>query len=247
MAFKLTKTQNKTLILTNRAQRSNVDLSAFDPHFLLANKLVTKQTSGRGIVYFFNWPQQNNAEMYALRHYRRGGLVAKIIDDSFLFTSVEQTRAYKELELLDFLQNNHVNVPSPIAGLVSTQGISYKADLITQVIPNSQELHELLQVTKVSPTTWQAIGEQIRLMHNTNVCHDDINVKNILLQQQDSSFKIYIIDFDKCGIQSDGSWKQDNLARFKRSLNKQSIKYVPDAFEESDWQALLDGYYQFNG
>ncbi len=246
MSIQITKNGNQTLLMASKGETRHVTFSAFQPAYLEQNNLIIKKMSGRGAVYFYNWPSQNavnTAPKLALRHYRRGGLVAKVSEDLFIYHGIQQTRCYQELAILAYLQEQGVSVPTPIAGLITQVGLFYKADIITQVIINAQELHETLQVKTLTPETWQQIGLEIQRMHKAGVCHDDINVKNILLQEEDAAIKVYIIDFDKCKIKPDGTWKEANLARFKRSLVKQSHLYKEQTFSEKSWQHLLAGYH----
>ena len=79
----------------------------FDPDFLTENGMVIKVQSGRGKVFFF----QLNANQLVLRHYRRGGLVAKFSEDKFIWQGIENTRAYKELYILDLIQTHDILAP----------------------------------------------------------------------------------------------------------------------------------------
>lgn len=242
MIIKICEIKNDTLLLTPCAQECGLGLNHFSAQFLQREKLITHTAEGRGLVYFFTLKDKN----LVLRHYKRGGLVAKISNDSFLFSSIALTRCYKELEVLQHLRNNKVNVPRPIAGKVSRRGLFYKADIITELVPNAIELHELLQCEALTAATWQAIGLQIQKMHKAQVFHGDINVKNIMLTKQSSPAIIHLLDFDKCDIKHGNGWKNANLLRFKRSLLKQKANHEgkQQAYHycPSDWEELLKGY-----
>lgn len=251
MAINIKEFGNKNILTTAYADSVGLDENAFCVDFLKKHNLITNQKSGRGQVFFFQWKpvkaaQTSNfepqAKTYALRHYRRGGLVAKLSEDAFIYRGLKNTRCYQELYVLDFLQRNNVHVPTPIAGMVIRKGGFYCADLITEVIQEAIELHEQLKSNAIDSTLWYEIGAEIKKMHDLNVCHEDINVKNILLQRQDAKSKVYLIDFDKCFIKQQGKWKESNLARFRRSLDKHRRSYAKGAFTEVNWQTLLQGY-----
>ncbi len=251
MAINTREFGDKTILTTDHAESIGLDENAFRVDFLEKQNLITQQKHGRGQVFFFQWTTHNSAETsqlqrsektYALRHYRRGGLVAKLSEDSFIYTGLENTRCYQELYILDFLQNHNVHVPAPLAGMVTRKGWLYCADLITEVIKDSVELHEQLKLSGINSALWYEIGAEIKKMHDIGVCHEDINVKNILLQSQRSNTQIYLIDFDKCSIKQHGKWKEANLARFRRSLDKHKNTYAEGTFTEGDWQTLLQGY-----
>jgi len=67
--------------------------------------------------------------------------------------------------------------------------------------------------------------------------HADLNANNILL---DTTRQVYLVDFDKSSRGAKGSqWKQANLQRLKRSLNKLLQRHSGSRL---DWPALESGY-----
>ena len=60
---------------------------------------VIGSASGRGTTWFI----QTDTLQAALRHYRRGGLIGKLIKDSYWFTGWEKTRSHQEFLLLQHL------------------------------------------------------------------------------------------------------------------------------------------------
>ncbi|RND29619.1 3-deoxy-D-manno-octulosonic acid kinase, partial [Vibrio cholerae] len=70
------------------------------------------------------------------------------------------------------------------------------------------------------------------------VNHTDLNIHNILIDDEE---KVWIIDFDKCDVQSGHSWKQGNLNRLKRSFDKEVVKRAVK-WSEFDWQPVVQGY-----
>ena len=218
-------------------EENDVALTAdyFDPQWLKSQHLIDEIKTGRGEVCFFSL----QGRQFALRQYLRGGLVAKVNKRRFLWKNIKSTRVYSELSLLDYMHANGLNVPLPVAGRVEKSGATYQAAIITEIIPNANELHQLLLARPVSKDIWRSIGKSIKQMHDLNVCHDDINVKNILIDDKE---QIFLIDFDKCARKSSGSWKEKNVARLRRSLDKQAMKHQDYAFNLNDWAALEQGY-----
>ncbi|EKM02107.1 3-deoxy-D-manno-octulosonic acid kinase [Vibrio cholerae HC-55B2] len=174
----------------------------------------------------------------ALRHYRRGGLFGKLVADSYGFTGWEKTRSYQEFMLLNHLRDAGVNVPCPIAARVQKHGLLYKADLLSEKVPNARDLVSILQESPISDELYRKIGREIRKMHDAQVNHTDLNIHNILIDDQE---KVWIIDFDKCYVQSGHSWKQGNLNRLKRSFDKEVVKRAVK-WSELDWQPVVQGY-----
>ena len=190
---------------------------AFDIDYWHQQEKVIGSATGRGITWFVELETLDAA----LRHYRRGGLFGKLISDSYLFTGLQNTRSYQEFELLATLSNQGVNVPRPIAARVVKHGFTYKADLLSEKIPNARDLVAILKEKSLSKEMYQKIGQEIRKMHAAQVNHTDLNIHNILI---DSDEKVWIIDFDKCFQQSGESWKQSNWERLKRSFMKEQKK-----------------------
>ncbi|EGA70911.1 3-deoxy-D-manno-octulosonic-acid kinase [Vibrio sinaloensis DSM 21326] len=209
---------------------------AFNIDFWKQNEAVVGSASGRGTTWFV----QTEAVVGALRHYRRGGLFGKLIADSYWFSGWETTRSYAEFHLLKVLADAGVNVPRPIAAQASKQGLVYRADLLSEKIPNAADLVDILQRRPLIPEEYQAIGREIAKMHGASVNHTDLNIHNILL---DSHGKVWIIDFDKCYQQEGTNWQQGNLDRLLRSFHKELSK-CSIRWTEPEFNHLLDGYQQ---
>ncbi|GEM76049.1 3-deoxy-D-manno-octulosonic acid kinase [Vibrio sagamiensis NBRC 104589] len=213
---------------------SNPRQSLFDAQYWQEQDKVVGSASGRGTTWFI----QLNDLQAALRHYRRGGLFGKLVEDHYWFTGWEQTRSLQEFNLLRVLIESSVNVPRPIAARAVKTGLTYQADLLSERIPNAQDLVSFLQEKPLSEAMYQKIGQEIAKMHNVNVNHTDLNIHNILIDNQE---KVWLIDFDKCRQQSDGDWKQGNLERLKRSFFKE-LKQRQIHWQEKDFDVLKTAY-----
>ncbi|WP_051275566.1 3-deoxy-D-manno-octulosonic acid kinase [Aestuariibacter salexigens] len=196
---------------------------------------VHGSATGRGAALFI---QYNGIEM-VLRHYRRGGLIGKLIHVHYLYTGLPGTRAWQEFTLLMYMRKHGLAVPEPIAAQVIRHGLTYRADLITRRIEDAKDVFTLLLDTTLSERNWQDIGNTIRAMHDLQVYHHDLNIHNIMCDKHN---KVWLIDFDKCAIRSGHAWKQKNLDRLLRSLRKEQGKHSAFQFSEQDWQQLLVGY-----
>ncbi len=170
---------------------------------------------GRGTTWFV----QLDTMQAALRHYRRGGLFGKLVEDHYWFTGWEQTRSLQEFNLLRVLIESGVNVPRPIAARAVKTGLTYQADLLSERIPNAKDLVSILQENPLPEAMYQKVGQEIAKMHNVNVNHTDLNIHNILIDEQE---KVWIIDFDKCSQQPDGDWKQGNLERLNALVSERA-------------------------
>ena len=130
-------------------------------------------------------------------------------------------------------------MPSPVAARYVRFGPFYRADIITQRIPSTQPLQDVLGVRAVSAQQWAMIGGTVRALHNHGVFHSDLNCRNILLDANDA---VWIIDFDKCEKRAPGAWTQSNLDRLKRSLVKTASGSSAVFWRETDWADFLAGY-----
>jgi len=206
----------------------------FDAQFWQNSNKVIGSAQGRGTTWFVQLEKLQGA----LRHYRRGGLFGKIISDHYIFSGWDKTRSVAEFYLLQQLSEAGVNVPRPIAARVQKHHFCYQADLLSEKIPDAQDLVAILQQRTLSEAEYVAIAVQIKKMHQVQVNHTDLNIHNILLDKQG---KVWLIDFDKCYQQSGDDWKESNLQRllrsFNKELNKRHIKW-----SVSDWTLLTNAY-----
>ncbi|OED64519.1 3-deoxy-D-manno-octulosonic acid kinase [Vibrio splendidus ZS-139] len=206
----------------------------FEAEYWQQQDAISGSAQGRGITWFI----QLDGIQAALRHYRRGGLFGKLVEDQYRFSDWESTRCAMELNILKALANAGVNVPKPIAARAIKSGLLYRADLMSERIPNAKDLVDVLVNGPIDADVYRRIGQEVRKMHDAGVNHTDLNIHNILL---DDSQRVWIIDFDKCGHQAGDDWKEGNLNRLKRSflkeVNKRQIQW-----QEPDWELLLQGY-----
>ncbi|MCW8109946.1 3-deoxy-D-manno-octulosonic acid kinase [Alteromonas ponticola] len=205
-------------------------------HWQQQNKVIGS-AQGRGTTVFIK-PLN---DIWVLRHFRRGGMIGKLLADQYFFTGLSRTRAFAELRLLKSMRAMGLPVPTPIAAYISKCGIFYRADLVTRLIPNSEDLHSVLCQRPLSAQEWEHIGATIARFHVAQIYHHDLNVRNIML---DDKHQAWLIDFDRCGKRSGSQWKQDNLARLQRSLVKERGKHTHFYWNEDNWQSLLRGYNQ---
>lgn len=185
---------------------------------------------GRGSAWFVETEQGD----MVLRHYRRGGLVAKIADSSYVFRGKSRVRSFAEFRLLWRLYDKGFPVPRPVAAWYERGPfLQYRAAILVELIPGSQPLGDL--VPELDRNDWHRLGRLIRSFHDAGVRHADLNCFNILLS--DDGF--YLIDFDKGQILSPGhAWKQGNLDRLLRSLRK----VTNDNGLEQPWKWFTEGY-----
>lgn len=226
----------KTTILYDEDKLGNATDLSFERNELVARGSILGAAEGRGTTLFI----QHNGQDIALRHYHRGGLVARFFADEYIWTGLGRTRAWKEWYLLLKLHQLGLPVPEPVAARVIRQGLIYKADIMTIRIANAVPVSQMLMQHSLNEKSWQSIGTCIRRFHDQGVYHADLNANNILLDNQQ---QVFIIDFDRGDMRKPARhWQQANIARLLRSFNKIRNHSPIFYFSESDWQNLLAGY-----
>ncbi|MCB2018831.1 MAG: 3-deoxy-D-manno-octulosonic acid kinase [Hydrogenophaga sp.] len=173
------------------------------------------------------------------RHYRRGGLMARLSQDRYIRVSTERSRAMAEFSLLRRMRAWGLPVPEPVAARQVMHGLSYTADIVVGMIPNTRNVAQALSESPLSSADWQAIGQAIRALHDRQVFHSDLNCHNLLL---DGAGKAWVVDFDKCEVRSGQSWKRANLDRLQRSLRKEHTRRAPFHWDEAHWHELVRAY-----
>ncbi len=165
-----------------------------------------------------------------LRDYRRGGLVARFVQDRYFWTGLQNTRAFREFDLMRTLWREGLPVPRPLGAAVWKRGLTYRAALLTQRIPDAQPLAHTTE-----QTLWKRAGVAIAAMHRFGVWHADLNVFNVLC---DAQGKIWLIDFDRGRLETLPPEKRaENLSRLLRSAKK-----IGDHQYQVCWHALNESY-----
>jgi 3-deoxy-D-manno-octulosonic acid kinase len=214
---------------------TNITPDWFDPARWRARDALTGQAQGRGASYFF----REGGGDYALRHYRRGGLVAPLLGDRYLRRALQNTRAWREWDMLARLWSEGLPVPRPVAARVVFNGPFYRADIITARLPAPLKLVEVLKTRPLKPEEWQAAGRLIRRFHEAGVYHADLNAHNIVF----AADRMYLLDFDRGSIRGHKRfWPARSLRRLRRSLRKSARQNPVFHFSESDWEIFLKAY-----
>ncbi len=222
------------------------EINAFVPEMLngdywQAKNAIVGSAQGRGTTWFI--ASENSAgimQNWVLRHYYRGGLIGKVLNDQYMYTGLENTRAAREFDLLKTMLALGLPAPKPIAFRVSKHGLIYRADLLSSRIENANDLVAILSKHEINDQLWQDIGKVIKAFHQQGIYHHDLNAHNILL---DDNNKVWLIDFDQGEKRNNQhKWPTENMARLLRSFRKESHKIAGFQWHEKNWQTLLTGY-----
>ena len=207
----------------------NAEEMLFDPEYWRRRGELTEVSRGRGSAWFI----ASGARQWALRHFRRGGFIARLWQDCYVWAGENRVRAFAEWRLLALLAERGLPVPKPVAARYQRSGLVYRCDLITQRIANAEPLSAVLARGVIAEARWRAVGAAIAGLHRAGVDHADLNAHNILI---DAKGTVSIIDFDRGRVRAPGTWAARNLQRLRRSLVK--IGH----FSEESWGWLTAGY-----
>jgi 3-deoxy-D-manno-octulosonic acid kinase len=209
--------------------------AVFEPRFWAERSELAAVEAGRGSAWFLD----SGARHWVLRHYRRGGFIARLSADRYFWTGESRVRAFAEYRLLARLIERGLPVPRPIGARYQRSGLRYRCDLITERVEGAATLSAALAARALSDEAWLSIGTAIARLHRAGVDHADLNAHNILIDRQGA---VSIIDFDRGRIRAAGTWRLRNLRRLRRSLEKISRDLPPERFYAAAWASLLTGY-----
>ncbi len=222
-------------MLADPGSLGNVTPRVFEPAFWAERGELRDVVRGRGSAWFVS----SSPHEWALRHYRRGGFIARFSKDLYVWTGEKRVRAFAEWRLLAALTQLGLPVPRPIAARYQRAGFFYRCDLLTQRIQDAEPLSEVMVRGPLEALKWRAIGVTLGRFHASGVDHADLNAHNILIDEVGT---VSVIDFDRGRLRGPGPWASRNLGRLHRSLIKTSRELALDRFPEEAWSSLLAGY-----
>lgn len=208
----------------------------FDPAHWQAQQRARATEGGRGASWFIDGPAP-----WVLRRYRRGGLVGRVLADVYLWLGEARARPIAEWRLLAWAVDAGLPVARPVAALVERTGLIYRGALITERVaarslaarwPGAGE-------PPPDPALWRSAGAAVARCHAAGLDHADLNLHNLLLADDG---RCTVIDLDRGARRAgSGSWRQGNLARLRRSLDK--VGATSDAaLRDGAWRAFEAGY-----
>ena len=165
-------------------------------------------------------------ETFIVREYWHGGMVGKIFKDFFC----DGMRPVRELSVCEAASRGGIKT-TEIVAIVKNKvfGPFYKFRLVTKEITESIDLIELLlhsgenRLFKQKKQIINELAKAVNDMHNVDIYHADLHLKNILVKSDHGGgVQVYIIDLDKSkqyekiGFQR----KMKNILRLDRSVVK---------------------------
>ncbi len=223
-------------ILFDAALSPQVGRDWFALEYWRGRDALRTQAGGRGGVAIIVTPIGE----CVLRHYRRGGRVAALMGDRYLWTGADRSRPFAEFRLLAEIARLGLPAPTVVAAGYCRHGLFYSADLITRRIADASTLAECLARGRLDGELAEEVGALVARFHRAGVWHADLNAHNVLV----ASGEWYLIDFDRGRLRAPAvAWQQANLQRLRRSLLKLGAASEGEAaFEKAIWQPLLHRY-----
>ena len=225
----------KSVIVYDETLLDHIDEDVFDLGSGIAGTSANMPSGGRGETRAIEYKGQH----WILRHYYRGGAVARFLDDEFLYLGASRSRSVMEWRLLDRMFRQGLPVPRPVAARFVRRALTYTADLISVRLPGVESLATRLLAQSVPETLWREVGATVALFHRAMVNHADLNAHNVQIDSQDH---VFLLDFDRGRMMSGGGrWQQRNLNRLARSLKKICATQNAE-LESRHWSWLLEAY-----
>ena len=188
-------------------------------------------------------PGPGGAEGWVVRHYHRGGAVARWLHDRYL--AAGGARPLVELRASLEVARRGVSTPAVVAGAVYPAGPFYRADLVTEEIPGGVDLAGVLferRSAAITPSdALSAAGRLVVALAAAGVRHPDLNAGNIVLQAGPAGPRAWVVDLDGCRLGDASSGAMDALRRrLERSLRKLGARHGRP-LDEGAWAALSAG------
>lgn len=205
---------------------------------------------GRGRVWRVPEASVPGGTGWVVRHYRRGGSVAAVLGDRYL--RVGTPRPFLEHAASQALAEVGVPTPRVVGAAVYPAGLFYRGDLVTEWVPGSRDLADVLfgDDPGEATTAMRATGRLLRLAHDRGMVHPDLNLKNILIVQRDHDAEAMVLDLDRARVRRrtggepvpvGGRSRRRMIERFWRSCRKWERKRGLE-LRASVRQAFRQGY-----
>jgi 3-deoxy-D-manno-octulosonic acid kinase len=167
-----------------------------------------------------------------------------LLKDRFLASKV--TRPIRELWATVEARARGVPAPAVVAGAVYASGPFYRADLVTELVPDARTLEALIFGSGGSDDAAGVLtqaGRLVRTLERALVLHIDLNAANVLLVRGEEASGARVVDLDGCIVfpRDERPFGEVMRKRLERSLRKLAKRYGRD-LAQHEWDALRAGY-----
>lgn len=174
---------------------------------------VPAGSEGRGSVVRFPYPGGQGI----VRRYLRGGFMRHFLKDAYLLSN----RPLREFRLHQYAIEQGLSVPPLLGVCWRRRGLFVRGAIATHALDATPLDVYLQRGAEDIDAVLRACGALIRRMHDRDIWHADLHVRNILVGNGGP----YLIDFDKAVRRSGLTRLQRarNLLRLRRSLEKNGL------------------------
>ncbi len=230
--------RGKSLYAAASEDRNGMWLEGRNPVFVIPAKAPLPSAPGRA--------KDGPRASWAIRHYVRGGrIVSALLGDRYFRTG--PIRPFHETRSSEEARERGIPTPRVVAAAVYTSGLFYRADLVTEFIPDALDLVEALFDTRRKGAggaaerldALRAAGELIRQMALAGIKHRDLHAGNLLMEWKGAAPRAHLLDLDRCEIgRAGGAVPVAPMhRRLKRSLGKWERR-TGLRVSEREWETL---------
>ena len=154
-----------------------------------------------------------------VRHNTHGGLLARVTGDRFL----APTRAPRELAASLRLRDAGVATPPVIAIVRYAAGGPFeRSDVATEEVADAIDLARILLDDGADhEAAAEATGALLAALARAGARHEDLNIRNVLIQRTGTSVQAHLLDVDRVVFgDSPAAAAHRNRLRFERSARK---------------------------
>jgi 3-deoxy-D-manno-octulosonic acid kinase len=130
------------------------------------------------------------------------------------------------------------------------RGLFYRADLVTEFIPDSSDLVQtLFDSRRKGPggaaertDALKATGNLLRDMAAAGIRHRDMNARNVLLEWKGAFPTAHLLDLDRCDVEAEG--RSTSLIAMYQRLRRSIRKWESQTgmrITEKEWKSLDEG------
>ncbi len=200
-----------------------------------ARESADRTLHGRGPVPVLTSPE-GVGPPWVVRRYFRGGLM-RVFGDRFLRGG--RPRSFVEVENSAWIEELGFATPRIVAAAVYPNGLLYRADLVTELVPDAQTLADVL-FGRNDPLGGRTAGDATRealactadlimRLSEAGVRHRDLNAENVLIARDAQQVHAILLDLDGCRVAGpsspvDAGGLRRRLARSIRKLARTRLR-----------------------
>ncbi len=164
---------------------------------------------------------ESSGDPIRLRPSRHGGILAHWLGDRFL----SPNRPFREFRIWVQLRRRGVALPTPVLAVGRRRGLLWQSAFASL---DRVGAHDGAAWLETQPDAARlrmaciAFARTLRRFHDAGGLHGDLQLRNILIEDEDASVRLVLIDLDRTRIVQRASARERfrELMRFARSLEK---------------------------